>query len=218
MKCLFMQRRRFSAGFALVLLILLMRPQDADAQAVARVPFMSQAPQGKWTSPWKDYCEEASVVMAAHFVWGFPLTPESAMFEMDIIRQFEIAAFGRWRDTGIEETANVLRRLYGFSGVTTTVIAASDDIKKELAAGRIVIAPTAGRLLKNPFFTPPGPVYHMLVIKGFDAARNMFITNDPGTRRGEGLRYAEDVLFNAIRDWNGGDVMRGEKRVIVVGR
>lgn len=156
--------------------------------------------------------------MAAHFLWGVPLTPQIADLEMSIIRQFEIAAFGKWHDTGIEETADILRRLYGFSGIKTVVIASSEDIKKELAAGKIVIAPTAGRLLKNPYFTPPGPLYHMVVIRGFDAVKREFIVNDPGTRRGEGLRYAEGILFNAIHDWNGGDVLNGEKRVMVVGR
>lgn len=193
-------------------------PSAARAAAILSVPFTSQAPAGRWASPWKDYCEEASVVMAAHFIWGLPVTPKIADLEMSIIRQFEIAAFGRWRDTGIEDTADILRRLYGFSDVTTGLVASADDIKKELAAGKIVVAPTAGRLLKNPFFTPPGPRYHMVVIRGFDEVRKEFIVNDPGTRRGEGLRYAEGILFNAIHDWNNGDVLLGVKRVMVVGR
>lgn len=190
----------------------------ARAAVALSVPFTSQAPRGNWTSPWKDYCEEASVVMAAHFLWGAPLTPAVADFEMSLIRQFEIAAFGRWRDTPLEETADILRRLYGFSGITTALVSSADDIKKELAAGKIVIAPTAGRMLKNPYFTQPGPLYHMVVIRGFDAAKREFIVNDPGTRRGEGLRYAEDVLFKAIHDLNGGDVLNGEKKVMVVGK
>ena len=158
------------------------------------------------------------MVMAAHFLWRMPLSPEIADFEMGLVRQFEIAAFGHWRDTGIEETADILRRLYGFSGIRTVAIASAEDIQKELSAGKIVIAPTAGRLLKNPYFTPPGPAYHMIVIKGFDEAKREFIVNDPGTRRGEGLRYSTDVLFNAIHDLHETDILHGEKRVIIVGR
>ncbi|OHA03754.1 MAG: hypothetical protein A3J10_04245 [Candidatus Sungbacteria bacterium RIFCSPLOWO2_02_FULL_54_10] len=156
--------------------------------------------------------------MAAHFMWRMPLSPEIADFEMGLIRQFEIAAFGRWRDTGIEETADILRRLYGFSGIKTTLIASPEDMKKELSAGKIIIAPTAGRLLKNPYFTPPGPLYHMVVIRGFDEEKQAFIVNDPGTRRGEGLRYPTDVLFYAIHDLHDGDILQGEKRVMIVGR
>ncbi len=203
---------------ACVALTAALLPFGAHAKAALPVPFTSQAPAGNWASPWKDYCEEASMVMAVHFVWGVPLTPKVAGLEMDVIRRFEIAAFGRWRDTSIDDTAEVLRRLYGLSGVRTMLIASPEDIKRELAAGKIVVAPTAGRLLKNPFFTPPGPVYHMLVIRGYDEVKREFIVNDPGTRRGNGLRYAKDVLFAAIHDWNRGDVMRGEKRILTVAR
>ncbi len=212
----FTQMRGFLGIFALA--AALYPSVAAGASAPINVPFTSQAPRGSWVSPWKDYCEEGSVVMAAHFIWGAPLTPEIAELEMGIIRQFEIAAFGRWRDTGIEQTADILRRLYGFSGISTAVISSPEEIKAALAAGNVVIAPTAGRLLKNPFFTPPGPVYHMIVIRGFDRAKKEFIVNDPGTRRGDGLRYAEEILFNAIHDLNSGDTLHGAKRVMVVGR
>ena len=41
----------------------------------------------------------------------------------------------------------------------------------------------------------------MLVIIGYD--HNDFITNDPGTRRGQEYRYNQDVLLNAIHNWTG---------------
>jgi len=216
MNRVFLQIGCFLVGLGLIGALFL--PFSALGQVAGSVPFTSQAPQGNWGSPWKDYCEEASVVMAAHFMWRMPLSPEIADFEMGLIRQFEIAAFGRWRDTGIEETADILRRLYGFSGIKTTLIASPEDMKKELSAGKIIIAPTAGRLLKNPYFTPPGPLYHMVVIRGFDEEKQAFIVNDPGTRRGEGLRYPTDVLFYAIHDLHDGDILQGEKRVMIVGR
>ena len=216
MNRVFLQIGCFLAGLGLIGALFL--PFSALGLCGGSVPFTSQAPQGNWGSPWKDYCEEASVVMAAHFMWRMPLSPEIADFEMGLIRQFEIAAFGRWRDTGIEETADILRRLYGFSGIKTTLIASPEDMKKELSAGKIIIAPTAGRLLKNPYFTPPGPLYHMVVIRGFDEEKQAFIVNDPGTRRGEGLRYPTDVLFYAIHDLHDGDILQGEKRVMIAGR
>lgn len=58
----------------------------------------------------------------------------------------------------------------------------------------------------------------MLVITGFDDAKNIFITNEPGTRRGESFAYDQQKLFAAIHDWNNGDVLHGEKKMIVVGR
>jgi len=73
--------------------------------------------------------------------------------------------------------------------------------------------PAAGRELGNPNFTDPGPLYHMLVVRGY--TENNFITNDVGTRKGENYQYKYDVLMNAIHDWNGGDVNNGQRVVIV---
>ena len=41
----------------------------------------------------------------------------------------------------------------------------------------------------------------MLVVTGYDAEKKEFITNDPGTRKGAGYRYPEQVLFDAIREY-----------------
>ncbi|MBI2053343.1 MAG: hypothetical protein HYT41_01180 [Candidatus Sungbacteria bacterium] len=189
---------------------------SAHAAVLAPVPFTSQAPSGDWREPFQNFCEEASVVMAVHTVWGVRLTPEIAELEMRLIQRYEDLVFGRSKDNSIEEMAAVLRTLYGFKGVETRVIRSSDEIKDELRQGAIAIAPAAGRLLKNPYFRAPGPLYHMLVIRGFDDVDGSFVTNDPGTRRGNGLRYPQARLFDAIHDWNGGDVLHGEKRIMIV--
>jgi hypothetical protein len=42
------------------------------------------------------------------------------------------------------------------------------------------------------------------------------ITNDAGIGRGQSYVYDENVLWNAIHDWNGGDVIHGEKLMIVI--
>lgn len=190
----------------------------ARAAAVIPVPFTPQAPWGDWSQPYQDFCEEASSVMAAHFLWGVGITPAIADLEMRIILQYEELVFGRSRDTSVDETAMVLRTLYGFRSVTTALVSSPDDIKSILADGHPVIAPVAGHLLKNPYFAGSDPFYHMLVVRGFDERNRTFITNDPGTRRGEGFAYGERLLFDAIRDWNRSDFMRGAKRVLIVKR
>ena len=61
----------------------------------------------------------------------------------------------------------------------------------------------------------------MLVIKGYDAETDQFITNDPGTRRGAGYRYAAAALFAAINDYPTGDhllITTVTKAMIVVAR
>jgi hypothetical protein len=44
----------------------------------------------------------------------------------------------------------------------------------------------------------------MLLIIGYDPETQEFITNDPGTHRGAGYRYAEDTLFDAIWEYPSG--------------
>ncbi|MDP3770597.1 MAG: C39 family peptidase [Candidatus Sungbacteria bacterium] len=202
----------------IVIVIVLITPSLSWAATLIAVPFTSQAPFGNWAQPWQDFCEEASVAMAVHFVWGVPLMPSFAETEMQIIRQYEQIVFKKYKDTSASETASILSHLFGFKNVRTQTITSRDEIKKELSAGNIIIIPAAGRMLKNPYFTPPGPLYHMLVIKGFDDERGTFITNDPGTRKGNGFAYSQSRLFDAIHDWNEGDVLSGAKKIIVIGK
>lgn len=89
------------AAYGLTLLFFTALP--ADAAVLLKVPFTSQAPSGDWRQPFQDFCEEASVVMAAHFLWGVGLTPEIAELEMRIIQSYEALVFGRSKDTSIDE-------------------------------------------------------------------------------------------------------------------
>lgn len=202
----------------LIMLAALVAAFPTNAATNLPVPFTSQAPTGDWRRPYQDFCEEASVVMAAHFVRGLPMNVRIADLQMKIIKTYEDLVFGRSKDTSAEETASILKNLYQLKNVQTKEIKTAEDMKAELRVGKIIIAPVAGRMLMNIYFTPPGPVYHMLVVKGFDDARNTFVTNDPGTRRGENYSYRQQILFNAIHDWNSGNVLQGKKTIIVVGK
>lgn len=203
---------------AALLMPLLVLAQTPQSRVVLSVPFISQAPSGNWAQPWQDFCEEASVVMAAHFVLGISVVPHIADQEMHIINLYEDLVFRHYRDTSVAETAQILTQLYRLQNVSVQSMSSLNDIKKEIRAGRLVIVPAAGRMLGNPHFKSPPPLYHMLIITGFDDAKNIFITNDPGTRYGESYPYSQQKLFAAIHDWNNGDVLRGEKKIIVVGR
>jgi hypothetical protein len=181
------------------------------------VPFTVQAPRANWDDVHEDFCEEASVLMAASYVLGRDIpSADAAESEMAKIRAFEEERLGHWRTTTAEETAMILREYYGVADVALVSNPTAAMIREALGEGKVVIAPAFGRTLRNPFYTPPGPLYHMLVIKGY-LRDGRFITNDPGTRRGEAFRYDPEVLLDAIHDFNGGDVENGRKVIIVVG-
>lgn len=178
------------------------------------VPFSSQAPDANWDQPYQDACEEIAVIMVNAFWQGEKLTRESANKKILDIVDFQNKTYGDYKDTNAEETAQLIRDYYGYKKVEVKYDITIDDIKRELSAGRPVIVPAYGRGLGNPNYTSPGPVYHNLVVKGYDASN--IITNDGGTRNGLDYKYSYDVFYNAIHDWNEGDVDNGRKAMIVV--
>jgi hypothetical protein len=179
------------------------------------VPFTPQAPFAVWDELHDEACEETAVMMVDAFFTNRSFTPQSADDEINAIVNWELQTFGYWLDTTAEETAQILREKYGYQNVKVVYDIDINDIKWEVASGHPVILPAAGQLLGNIYFQQPGPLYHMLVVRGW-TKDGQIITNDPGTKRGEGYLYDPDVLINAVHDWNGGDVENGRKAMIVV--
>lgn len=188
---------------------------------IPAVPFTVQAPLGQWQDPiYQDACEEASLAIARAWVQGETLTKEGVTEEIRKLALFEKKKFGQSVDTSIQDTAWLLENYYE---VTTGLVERNvtiEDIKRALVSEKIVIVPTDGRKLKNPNFKPPGPTHHMLVITGYESEAKEFIVNDPGTRKGEGYRYPEDVLYEAILDYATGNhapVTSTDKVMLTVG-
>jgi len=167
------------------------------------VPFTSQAPLGHWSdSRQENGCEEASALMAMAFVRSAKLFPISAEKEIIAIADYETEIYGDFHDTSAEDTVKrIFKGYYKYNNAEARSGISIEDIKKELFDGNLVIVPVNGQKIKNPFYTPPGPLEHMLVVIGYDGATKEFITNDPGTRRGEKYRYSEDVLGAALMDY-----------------
>lgn len=165
------------------------------------VPFQSQAPFGNWAEPYQDACEEASLIMVSHYLRNTGLSKQAMKDEIDRMIAWEMQKWGYQKELTMEEVKIVAVAFYKYK---TEIIAdlTSEKIKTELSLGRPVIVPAAGRELGNPNYHLPGPIYHMLVIKGYTADGN-FITNDPGTRNGADYIYKESVLMSAIHDWSG---------------
>lgn len=169
------------------------------------VPFAPQAPFGNWADERQDYgCEEASILMAVYWAEGKELTYAKAEEEVIAISEFEKKVYGNFYDTSAADTLKVLETYFGYVNARVAYDIGIDDIKAELAGGNVVVVPVNGRLLENPYFTPPGPPKHKIVIRGYDDATKEFITNDPGTKRGEAYRYPYATLENALVDYPSG--------------
>jgi len=178
------------------------------------VPFTTQAPLVNWDEQHEESCEEAAALIVHYWWQKKTFTKKIANDELQKIVDFEIQKYGDYKDTDSQETAQFIKDLWGYERVDVKYDITIEDIKKEVAQGRPVILPTAGRELDNPNFSQPGPLYHMVVVRGY--TKDKIITNDPGTRKGEEYVYNPDVLYNAIHDWNNGDIYNGKKAMVVV--
>lgn len=184
--------------------------------------FQSQAPFGDWAQPWQDACEEASIIVAEFGLKEKSFSKEKMRDEIQKLVDYQNTNFGTYRSTNLKNTAKMARDVYGMETElleNPTV----DTLKKRLAAGHFIIAPLAGRLLHNPFFTGVGPVYHMFVIIGFDDDDKVFITHEVGTRHGRAYRYPYQTVMKAVHDLpvsvteeiNEEEILKGRKRVLV---
>jgi uncharacterized protein YvpB len=182
------------------------------------VPFTSQAPTGVWDALHEDACEEASIYMVHEYFAGVSAITkiDSTTADTAIISivNYGETNFNYGLSIDASQIAALIEKYYPTFQATVTDNPTVADIKVAIDAGHPVIVPAAGRLLGNPNFTGSGPLYHMLVIRGYDATH--FITNDPGTRLGQNYNYTQSVLMTAIHDWNNGDVMSGTPRIIIM--
>lgn len=188
--------------------------QETVAAINLDIQFYSQAPYADWAMPYQEACEEASLILAYNFVTGLSMTKEEFHEELLSLIDWEISYFGSYEHTTIAQTAEMLSQYYGFDDWEILKNPTVADLKVEIAKGNPIVAPFAGRLLGNPNYTGLGPLYHMMVLKGYDDLN--IITNDVGTRNGHNYQYSYEVLTDALHDWNDADITLGEKNVLVL--
>jgi hypothetical protein len=191
-------------------------PAALPKQVYLSVPFTSQAPEKNWDQPWQDACEEAAILMLDAYYKGYNISPLFARDEL--LKQVawqESKGWGGSIDIIDVRTAAAWYLQVPESQLTIIRYPEVEEIKTQLANKRPVLAVADGTALPNPYFSGDGPVYHALLIIGYDDATSEFITNDPGTQFGKNFRYTYDDLMNALRDWNNGDVKHGVPVVLV---
>lgn len=178
------------------------------------IPFTPQAPLANWDALHEEACEEASLAMAHYFLEDRKVVL-SKEAEEDIQK---LTKFINKDDVGVEELKAVAENYYKHTGWKIINNPKIEDLEKELASGNIIIVPLAGREIGNPYYKQPGPLYHMLVVSGYDNKRGVFITQDPGTKRGRSYEYSFQTLLNAIHDWTGdkNKIKEGVSKILIV--
>lgn len=169
------------------------------------VPYVNEAPDGNWTGPWKNACEEAAIVMVERFYMGqTAVTVADAKAALRRLFAVQDERWGSNANSDAARTAEIANSLGLFKAKVVTK-PALEDIKKELAAKRPVITMHKGFDLgnKNIPFLPTGSSYHVLVIIGYDEVSQEFITHDDGDEKaGKGRRYPYSTVMNSMHDYN----------------
>lgn len=186
---------------------------DLPKSAYIDLPFITQSPFASWDALHEDACEEASLLMVKYW-----LDQRNSVSKTETDNDIKaMVAYEEANGYGVSITLNELNQIaIDYLGIANEEVKKNisiDDIKRELADGNPVIVGAAGKVLENPNFRNGGPNYHMLVIIGYD--EKGFITNDPGTRKGEDYRYSFENLFESIHDWNPNNILDGEKNYLV---
>lgn len=196
------------------------------------VPFAMQAPFSNWDMPYQEMCEEAALVLSSKYFGEEPLTKQIMDQELTKLREWEELEWGVYTDSTVAEIKEMGETVLNLD-IEISEDVSVENIKENLNKGYLVLAPTAGRELNNPFFKQPGPLYHIIVIRGYN--KNNFITNDVGIGKGEAYQYPYHILLNAVHDLPivSGEIFRpydedvsefikeeemlnGEKRILII--
>lgn len=177
-------------------------PKEIPDKFLLQVPFTVQAPTANWDEMHNEACEEASAIMVAAYFSGDTrkvLPASEVEKQISNLTQWQEKEFGYSLDSTAAETAEMIRAVYSLKAELVSNFS-EKDIREALLAKKVVILALSGQKLGNPYFKQPGPIYHMIVVRGY--TQKELITNDPGTKRGENYPYTFETLKKAGADWN----------------
>ncbi|KKR07294.1 MAG: hypothetical protein UT32_C0013G0013 [Parcubacteria group bacterium GW2011_GWC2_39_14] len=161
------------------------------------VPFAMQAPFSNWDMPYQEMCEEAALVLVSKYYNKEVLDKSIMDQELTKIRNWESEKWGIYTDSTATEIKEMGEAIFNLN-IEISEDVSVENIKNSLRKNYLVLVPTAGRELHNPYFKQPGPLYHILVLRGF--TDNSFISNDVGIGKGEAYQYKFQTVINATHD------------------
>lgn len=180
-------------------------PEKRIADVVLVVPYVNEAPNGIFTGPWKNACEEASISMVEGYYLGKKTVLKNEAEEfMTMLFEKQDILHGSNSNSDAARTAEMINK-YSSYGAFIKENPTIEEIKSEVNKGRPVLTPNYGFSLKNPNipFLLSGSSYHMVVVIGFNDETREFITNDSGDEKtGAGYRYGYDLFMSTIRDYD----------------
>jgi hypothetical protein len=178
------------------------QPEDvapAPEELNLKMTFYSQAPFGNWSLPWQEACEEASVLLVANTYFDHNWTRDQFNEEILKLVDWENETFGHYEHTDMNETVRMLEEYLDLETIMHEN-PTFDDYKNVIAKGNFIIIPFSGQTLGNPYYTGAGPVYHVMVAKGY-TKDGKIITHDVGTRHGEDYVYSWPTVEKSLHDY-----------------
>ncbi len=167
---------------------------------ILQVPFSAQAPTDNWDR--NEDCEETSITMANSYLTGNTsdkLPAAAAQNAINNLKAWESKNLGYNENTGADATTKLAEGAFNLK-IDQIKDFTSDDLKKALLDNHPILLPINAKLLNNPQYKNGGPLYHMIVVRGYKG--DTFIVNDPGTNNGDGNEYSFTTLQNAAADWD----------------
>jgi hypothetical protein len=190
-------------------------PKTTPESIILHVPFTAQAPTDNWSR--NEDCEETSVVMANAYLNGQTqdrMSATDAQSAINALKNWEQVNAGYNANTGADATMHMAQGAFGIL-VTQIKDYTAQDLKDELNKNHVILLPINARKLGNPKYETSGPLYHMIVVRGYNSKE--FIVNDPGTDSGDGNVYTFETLKNAAADWdNAAQAMDPTRKIALI--
>jgi hypothetical protein len=178
-------------------------PTPLPPSVFVKVPYTSQFPFNQFTDrAHAEYCEAAALLMLSDYLKGDArarIPAAEADAGMGQIVGVERSTFPGVLDLPLTSVGAVGAQMFGMRPTVSPVDL--NQIERNVADGRPVVIPVmthgAGGPAIAPFYGSTN-VYHVIVITGYDSARNLLYTNDAGFIQGQNYAYTWSTLSSAI--------------------